>query len=153
MGAEAHLGVIDGEMSNTAAEFEELLPLVTVAHVLLDRVLDRLLRQAVLQLERRDRQAIYEQAKIECELRLVVAVAELPRDAEAVAGEKLDRFRVVRRRSAVEEVDVVRPVLDTVAEDVDRAPLGDLTLEPGEELPPRLTVGRERQRVDGILLR
>src|SRR6266508_873723 len=68
---------------------------------------------------RRGRQAIDEQAEVERELRLVGAVPELARDAEAVARKPLDRLLVVRRRSAVEEVDVVRAVLDAVAQDVD----------------------------------
>ena len=133
VGAEADLGVVDREVGDAAAELEQLLARVAVALVLLDGVVDRLLRQAVLQLERRDRQAVDEQAEVERELRLVGAVAELPRDAEAVAREELDRRLVVRRRRPVEEVDVVRPVLDPVAEDVDRAALRDLALQPREE--------------------
>ena len=81
--------VVDGEVDHAAAELEEQLARVAVALVLLDGVLDRLLGEAVLQLEGGDRQAVDEQAEVERELRLVAAVAQLPGDAEAV-----------RRRSA-----------------------------------------------------
>ena len=107
-------------MDDAAAELEQPLPRVAVALVLLNGVLDRLLGQAVLQLEGGDRQAVDEQAEVERELRLVAAVAELPGDAEAVVREELGRLRVAGRRRAVEQVEVVRPVLDAVAEHVDR---------------------------------
>ena len=51
MGAEPHLVVVDGEVDKAAAKLEELLPWVAVALVLLDRIIHRLLGQAVLQLE------------------------------------------------------------------------------------------------------
>ena len=55
--------------------------------VLIDGVLDRLLRQVVLQLEGGDRQAIDEDPKIEGTPRLIPAVAQLARHAEAVERE------------------------------------------------------------------
>ena len=78
--------VVDGEVDDAAAELEQQLARVAVALVLLDRVLDRLLGEAVLQLEGGDRQAVDEQAEVERKLRLVAAVAELPGDAEAVGA-------------------------------------------------------------------
>ena len=75
-------------MHDAAAELEQQLPRIAVALVLLDGVLDRLLGQAVLQLERGDRQAVDEQAEVERELRLVAAVAQLPGDAEAVRAKR-----------------------------------------------------------------
>ena len=89
--AEPHLVIVDGEVDHAAAELEQHLPRVAVALVLLDGVLDRLLGQAVLQLEGGDRQAVDEQREVERQLRLVAAVAELPGDAEAVAREALRR--------------------------------------------------------------
>jgi hypothetical protein len=53
--------IIHGEMDDAATEFEELLARVAVALVLLDRVVDGLLRQTVLQLEGRDRQTVDEE--------------------------------------------------------------------------------------------
>ena len=144
--AEPHLVVVDGEVHDAAAELEELLARVAVALVLLDGVLDRLLGQAVLQLEGGDRQAVDEQAEVERELRLVAAVAELAGDAEAVRGVALRGLRVARRRRAVEEVEVMRPVLDAVAQHVDHAALGDLALQPGQELAPRRAVLAEVER-------
>ena len=60
VGAELHLMVVDGEVGQTAAKLEELLAGVSVALVLLDGVSHRLLRQAVLELEGGDRQAVDE---------------------------------------------------------------------------------------------
>lgn len=79
MRAEADLGVVHCEVRNATAEFEQLLARITVALVLFDRVLDRLLGEAVLELERRDRQAIDEQREVERIGRLVATVAKLPR--------------------------------------------------------------------------
>ena len=58
--AELHPCVIDREMRDAAPELEQLLARIPVPLVLLDRILDRLLGQAVLELERRDRQTVDE---------------------------------------------------------------------------------------------
>ena len=50
--------VVDREMYDAASELEQVLTRVAVALVLLDCVLDRLLGQAVLQLEGSDRQSL-----------------------------------------------------------------------------------------------
>ncbi len=97
--AEAHLVVVHGEVHDAAAELEELLARVAVALVLLDGVVDRLLGQAVLQLEGGDRQAVDEEAEVERALRLVAAVAELARDAEAVRPRSARRPSRCRARA------------------------------------------------------
>ena len=84
LGAHPHLAVVHREVHHAAAELEQQLARVAVALVLLDGVLDRLLGQAVLQLEGGDRQAVDEQAQVERAARLVPAVGELARDREAV---------------------------------------------------------------------
>ena len=61
---------------------------IAVALVLLDRVLDGLLGQAVLQLEGGDRQAVDEQPEVERERRFVPAVAQLAGDREAVRAKR-----------------------------------------------------------------
>ena len=147
LGAEAHLGVVDGEVDDAAAELEEQLARVAVALVLLDRVLDRLLGEAVLQLEGGDRQAVDEQAEVERELRLVAAVAELAGDAEAVGRVALDRRRRCPATACRRRGRVMRAVLDAVAQHVDHAALGDLALEPGEEAAARRAVAVERERL------
>ena len=63
MRAEPHLVVVHREVHDAAPELEQHLARVAVALVLLDRVLDGLLGQAVLQLEGGDRQAVDEQAR------------------------------------------------------------------------------------------
>ena len=120
--------------------------------VLPHRIVNGLLGEVVLQLEREDRQAVDEEPDVERPLRLVAAVAKLPDDGEAVLLEALLRLHVPGRRRAVEQVQVVRAVSDAVAQHVDGAALGDLALQPGEELAPRRTVLVERQRFGGVRL-
>ena len=84
LGTEAHLVVVHRKVRHAAAELEEQLARIAVALVLLDRILDSLLGEAVLELEGRDRQAVDEEAEIEGKLGLVTAVSELAGDAEAV---------------------------------------------------------------------
>src|SRR6185312_1889956 len=134
LGAEHHLGVVHGEMGEAAAEFEQLLARVAVTPVLLDGVLDGLLGQAVLELEGGDRQAVDEQRKIERVGGVVAAVAQLSGDGKTVQREELGGPAVAGRRRAVEQVYVMRTVLDPVPKHVDDAALADLALQPGKKL-------------------
>ena len=94
VGAEAHLALIDREVGYAAPEFKQRLARVAVALVLLDRIVRRLLGEAVLQLEGENRQAVDEQPDVQGPLRLVAAVAKLPADREAVLLEALLRLHV-----------------------------------------------------------
>ena len=152
MGAETHLGLVDGEVGDAAAKLEQLLARIAVLPVLLDRVVHRLLGEVVLQLEGDDRQAVDEERDVERPLRLVAAVAKLPDDGEAVPPEAVPSLLVAGRRGAVEEIEVVRAVPDAVAQHLDRAPLGDLALQPRQELAPRRAVVVQRQRLGGFRL-
>ena len=134
MGTELHLVVVHGEVRHAPAEREQRLARVSVALVLLDGVLDGLFGQAVLQLERGDRQAVDEERKVQGALGLGEAVAELPRDRETVLAVALSGEGIAGRRRAVEEIDLVLPVLEAPAEEVDGAALADLALQAGEEL-------------------
>ena len=145
MGAEAHLVLVHGEVRHAAAELEQLLARVTVLAVLPDRVVHRLLGQVVLQFEGDDRQAVDEERDIQRPLRLVAAVSKLPGDSEAVLLEALLGLLIAGRRRAVEQVEVVRAVLDAVAQHFDGAPLRDLALQPRQELAPRRPVLVQRQ--------
>ena len=153
VGAEARLALVHGEVRDAAAEREQRLARVAVFHILLDRVGRCLLREAVLQLEGEDRQAVDEEAEVERSLRLVAAVAELPDDGEAVLQETFLRLGVPRRGSAVEDFQIVRAVPDAVAQHRDGAALRDLALQAGQEPPPCRAVLVERQRVGGLRLR
>ena len=153
MRAEPHFVVVHREMRHRAAELEEFLAGVAVALVLLHGVLDRLLGEAVLQLERGDRNAVDEQAEVERPLGLVAAVAELARDREAVLRVAFGSGGVAGRRCAIEEFDVMRPVLDPLAEHIDDTALANLALQPGQEFTPRRTPFGQRQRLGGLRLR
>ena len=146
MGAELHLLVVHGEVCQATARLEQLLAGVSVALVLLDRIIHRLLRQAVLQLKGGDGQAVDEQAQVQGKLGLILAVAELPRHAEPVLSVLDPGLLVPRRGRAVHEVDLVRPVFDSLAEHVDGPAFRDLSLQPGQELAPRRTVLVQIQR-------
>ena len=69
--AELHLVLVHRKVRQAAPQFEQPLPRVAVPLVLLHRVVHRLLRQAVLQFERRDRQPVDEQAKVQRQRRAV----------------------------------------------------------------------------------
>ena len=62
---------------------------------------------------------------------------ELPRHAKAVLPVPDPGFFVPRRWRAIEEVDMVRPVFDAVAQQIDCAAFGDRCLQAGEEFAPR----------------
>ena len=106
---ELHLVVIHGEMSEASAKLEEPLSRVAVTLVLLNGVVDCLLGEAVLQFEGGDRQAVDEQAQVQGKLCVVVAITELPGDAEAVLPVQDPSPLVTRRRRAIHQVNVMRP--------------------------------------------
>lgn len=112
---------------------------VAVSPVLGDRALDVLPGQRVLQLRRRDRDAVHKQREIE-RLRLVGRVGELTHEDEPVPLVALDELRrqPVRRLEA-REPDLDPEVLDPVAEYVHR-------------LRDRLAAVALRQPVSGLRL-
>ena len=63
----------------------------------------------------------------------MLAVVELTGDGEAILFEALLGLLVLGRGGSVEELEVVGPVPDAIAEDVDGAALGDLALQAGKE--------------------
>ena len=131
VGAEADLVIVDGEVGEAAALGEEGLARVAVAAVLLDGVLDGLFGEAVFELEGGGGQAVDEEAEVERELAVVVAVAQLAGDGEAVVAVAELRLLVAGRGRAVEEVDVGVEMFDAVAQDVDGAAFVDLALAGG----------------------
>ena len=152
MGAETHLGLVHREVDDATAKLEQLLARIAVLPVLPDRVVHRLLGEVVLQLEGDDRQAVDEERDVERPLRLVPAVAKLPGDGEAVPLEAVPGLLVARRRRTVEQREVVRAVPDAVAQHLDRAPLGNLALQPRQELAPRRAVLVQRQGLGRLRL-
>ena len=137
MSTELHLVIVDGKVDKAAPQLEELFARVAVFLVLLDGVRYCLLGQTVLQLEGGYGQPVDEEAQVQGKLGVVLAVVELPRHAEAVLPVLGPGLLVPRRRCAVHEIHLVRPVLDSLAKHVDGAPLGDLPLKARYELAPR----------------
>ena len=144
---------VQRDVRDAAAELKKLLPRVTVAHVLLNCVCDRLLGETVFQLKGRDRQAVDEEAKVESELRLIAAVTQLARDAEAIGSITFFCLFVARRRRTVEDVEMMRPMLDAIAQHVDGAALADLALQPRKKLASRRAVLAEFEMLRDFRLR
>ncbi len=150
VGAKPDFGIVDGEMRHAAAKLEDAARADRDPLVLLDGVGDGLLRETVLELEGRDRKPVDEEPQIERVLVVAQAVTELASDAEAVLRKALRGLVVSLRRRSIEEVDVMLPVLDALAQHVDDAALGDLTLETSEEFLARRgcrSQGRALRRV------
>ena len=124
---------VDGEVDERAPPERDVLRIAVVA-VLLDRVLDVLAGEMVLQLGRRDRDAVEEQAEVERLVRVRVE-RKLAGDGQAVGvvvGDQLGRDP--ERGLAVREADLDVLVADAVAEDIDRPALVDLLRQPLDEL-------------------
>ena len=132
-------------MRHAAALPEKLLARVAVVLVLANGVLDRLLGEAVLQLERDDGQAVDEQNEVEREVSPAGAVTQLASYGEAVLGVQRSRRFVAGRRSGVEQVQAVLAVIDSVAENFNHAALADFGLQPRQELAARRVVRVERE--------
>jgi hypothetical protein len=124
-----------------------------VALVLLDRILDGLLREAVFQLESGDWQAIDKKPEVKRIRRLIETVAELPRDGEAVSRVSLLRFGIPRRRRTEEQFNGVRAVLHAVAQHVDDPTFSDFALQAREELLSCRSVSLEIETFEEIWLR
>ena len=114
-------------MHHAAAKLKKLLARVAVAAVLLHRVLDGLLGEAVFQLEGGDRQAVDKQAQIERAACFVVTVGELARDRKTILGVQRLCLGVALGGCAVEQIEMPgRMMLNALAQYVDDAALADL---------------------------
>ena len=87
---------IHREVRDAAARPEERLLRIPVAPILLHRVRRGLFREAVLQLDGDDRQAVQEQGEVERVSFVLPAVSKLPGDGEPVGAVALLRLRVFR---------------------------------------------------------
>src|SRR5690606_5367164 len=105
------------------------------------------------ELEGENRQAVHEEHQVQGPLRLVAAVAKLAGDGKAVLRIQRPGLRVSRRRRAVEKLDVVRSVLNPVAQYVHHAALAHLALKPRQKLAPCGTVVIQVKRVCNLRLR
>ena len=91
-------------MHHAPAELKEQLLWVAVALVLLHCIVHGLFGQPVLQLERRHRQTVDEEAQVQGQLGLVFAVTQLPGDAEEVGGEAFLGLDIAGGGRAIEQV-------------------------------------------------
>ena len=153
VGAETHLVVIHREMRHATTEPEELFTRVAIAFVLLDCICYGLLGEAVLQLQGRNRQTIEEEGEIKRQLGFVQAVAKLSRDREAVKLVERPGLLVALRRRAVAKVDMMRSVIDSLAQDVDGAAFADFALQPCQKLALRRAVPGGIKRFENLGLR
>lgn len=136
-GAHGHRLIVHRKVHHAAAERKERLAGVTIAPVLLDGVVHRLLGQAVLQFKGDDRQTIDELAQVQRPPGLIQTVMQLPGDAEAVRLIQGDGLVVPRRGRPIEEIEAQGSVPDPVAQHVDGPAAVDLAPQPGQEFLPR----------------
>ncbi len=123
---------VDGEVDQRAPAERDVLR-IAVGAVLLDRVLDVLAGEVVLQLRGCDRDAVEEQAEVDRLVRLGIE-GQLARDGQpvgVVVGDQLGRD--TERGLAVREPDLDVLIADAVPQDIDRAALVDLLREPLDE--------------------
>ena len=126
--------------------------LIAVALVLLHGIFHRLFRQAILQLKRGNGQAVYKEAEVERKLGFVFAVAELASDTEKVGRILLGSLGITGRRSTVEELNLGREMIESFAQHLNHAALGDLALQPVQKL---LAIGAgvaDAEPLDGLRL-
>ncbi len=152
MRAKINRVIVHRKMRHAPPELEQPLARFAVAFVLLDGIRHRLLGQAVFQLEGGHRQPVDEQAQVQRALRLVAAVTQLPRHAEAVGGKPRRRLRVARRGRAVKQIERVRAMLQPVPQHVNHAAPAHLPLQPRQKLAAHRPVRAELQRLRHLRL-
>jgi hypothetical protein len=131
-----HEGWIDREMHNGALR-EKDVARIPIAPVLSHRVMDVLSRKRVLQLGRRDGQAVAEEDEVESFD--IARVVELSRDAQSIGRVKALEVGVKAGGWAeVCEVDVDAEIVNAVTEGVDGAAFVDLL---GETIGEALLCG------------
>src|SRR5260370_22586666 len=108
-------------MHDATSECEERFAGIAVAPVLFNGVSDRLLGQAVLELESRDGKPVNKQAEIKRPHGFIATVAELPRHAEAIFGVECNSLLIAGVRCGVERRNFMRPMLEATSQDVDHA--------------------------------
>jgi len=116
---------VNGEVDEGTSSQRDVL-VVAVGAVLLDRVLDVLAGEVILELGRRDRDAVEEEAEVDGLCGFGVE-GQLPGDRQpvgVVVGHQLRRH--AEGRLAIREADLHVLIADPVPEDVDRPALVDL---------------------------
>ena len=133
LGGHEHLVRIHSEVGEAPRVGEERLAWVPVGPVLVDRVLDVLAGERVLELGGEDRDAVQEEREIDARF-VLLAEVELADDREEVGGVQALEFLVeAARRAEVGEAEPAARVPDAVSEDVERSASRDLAGEPAEE--------------------
>ena len=126
LGGHEHLVRIHGEVGEAPRVGEERLARVPVGPVLVDRVLDVLAGERVLEFSREDGDAVQEEGEINA-LIVLLAEMELADDREEVRGVQPLEFLIEpARRAEVGEAELAARVPDAVSKHVERSPPGDL---------------------------
>ena len=145
LSAERGLRVIDCDVRHATPQLEQQLLWVACGLVLDDGVGQGLLGQRILQLKRQYRQTVDEDHQIQF-VAGIVAVAHLPGDAKDVLAEGIRCGGIARRGQQLVEIDVYGPVAHALAQHVHHAALGDLALQPVQELGALNALRRQLQR-------
>ena len=136
-------------MCHAATQLEQQLLRAARGLILDDGIGQGLLGQRVLQLERQHRQAVDEDNQVQLITR-IVAITYLPGDAEDVLAEGLGCGGIARRRQQLVEINEPFPMADALAQHVHNATLGDLALQPVQELGALDAVRRQFQHFHRI---
>src|SRR5271157_1455352 len=152
MSTEPNLVIVHSEVGQTTTELEEQLSWVSVSLVLLDCVFHCLFSEAILEFKGGEGKAVDEDGKIKSELGLILAVLQLPRDAEDIVCKAFRCLDVAGRGCAEEEIYKNRAVLNTFSQDIHHSPLGYFSLEPCQKLESCRTFGGDAQLFDDFRL-
>ena len=148
--AEFHLVFINGKVDHAPAQLEERVVRVAVASILLNGVVHRLLGEVVLQLEGCNRQTVDEQSEVQRKSRLLPAITQLARDRKPICLMACPCRLVAGGWRAEEQIDVTRPVLDALAQDINDAALADLTPQTGQKLPAGRAIFSQGEPLDHL---
>ena len=131
-----HLVVIDRKMYCTSLEVKDQLLRVAVVHVLIDRIIDILFGQSVLQFECSDWQAVYKDCQIQSQSGKFLGIGHLPRDTENVPGIQCFRHRILFRGCRIVKVEFISQISETVAKDVDNPSLAQFLAQTDKKFVP-----------------
>ena len=134
MRAKPHLGIVHRHVRHAAPQLEQQLMGVAVGLVLHDGVGHRLLGQRIFQLKSQHRQAVDEDPQVQRTLRFVVAVAQLPGDAEHVLAKILRCAGIARRGQQLVQINMRRAVAHPFAQHIHHSALAHFALDAVQKL-------------------
>src|SRR3990167_7821040 len=150
MGTHPHFVVVNGKMHRTAPELKQKLAGIPISLVLLNRIFHSLLGDFVFQLKSDYRQAVNKNRHIQSKLRIIHAILQLSGYAKNILTVKLLSLFVLLRRRSVKQFQLYMPIAYAESQDINHAPLGNLTLQAMQKLGAFGCVLTKRKRFKGF---